>query len=145
MEGEVWEAVSSVLGHPARLRAGLEGMIESERRTLVSSPEKEISCWSERVKRAREMRSRYEDQQAEGLMTREELRAKLAELDAFVRTAEAEIEKRWRREEHIRALEKSGEELLEGYAELVPGKLREVYPEEKAPPPVAADRSRGTQ
>lgn len=64
-------------------------------------------------------------------MTHEELRAKLAELDYVVLTAEAEIEKLWQREERIQALEMNGEELLESYAELVPGELQQVSPEEK--------------
>ena len=146
LEGEMWEAVSSVLGHPARLRAGLEGMIESERRTLASSPEKEISRWSERVEKARAMRSSYQDQQAEGLMTREELRVKLAELDGVVRTAEAEIEKLWRRGGAHPGV---GEERRRATRRLHRTPARETAGDlpagEEPPLPVAADRGFGTQ
>src|SRR5215212_1297850 len=131
LEQEAWEAVSSTLRHPARLRAGLKKMIESERWTLATRPEKQIARWAEQIEKAQKMRSRYQDQQAEGLMTREELRAKLVDLDEGVRTAKAEIEKLWRQEEHIRALEKSTEELLECYTMLVPGELETLSPAER--------------
>lgn len=131
LEQEAWEAVSSALRHPARLRAGLKKMIESERWTLASRPEKQIARWSEQIEKAQKKRSRYQDQEAEGLMTREELRTKLVDLDEGVRTAKTEIEKLWRQEEHIRALEKNSEELLERYAKLVPGELEKLSPAEK--------------
>jgi len=45
-------------------------------------------------------------------MTREELRAKLAKLDENLNLAEAEMGKLRSHEERLRAMEKSGEELL---------------------------------
>jgi site-specific DNA recombinase len=131
LEQEAWKVVSSALRHPARLRAGLKKMIESERWTLATRPEKQIARWSEQIEKAQKKRSGYQDQQAEGLMTRDELRAKLVDLDEGVRIAKAEIEKLWRQEEHIRALEKSSEELLERYAKLVPGELEKLSPTER--------------
>jgi site-specific DNA recombinase len=131
LEREAWKAISSALRRPARLRAGLNKMIESERRNLATRPEKEIAHWSTQIEKAQIKRSRYQDQEAENLMTRDELRVKLAELDQGVRMAEAEIQKLWRREEDIRALESSGEELLERYAELVPKELEELSPMKK--------------
>jgi DNA invertase Pin-like site-specific DNA recombinase len=131
LEREAWKAISSALRRPARLRAGLNKMIESERRNLATRPEKEIAHWSTQIEKAQIKRSRYQDQEAENLMTRDELRVKLAELDQGVRMAEAEIQKLWRREEDIRALESSGEELLERYAELVPRELEELSPMKK--------------
>ncbi len=126
LEREVWESVSSALRCPARLRRGLKKMIESERELLATRPEEQIARWGEQVERAKAKRSRYQDQEAEGLMTREELRTKLAELDETMNLAEVEIEKLRYHEERLRAMEKGGEELLERYTKLVPKKLENV-------------------
>jgi hypothetical protein len=64
-------------------------------------------------------------------MTREELRAKLAGLEETIILAEAEIEKLRCHEERILSLEKSGEELLARYAELVPPEIESLSPEER--------------
>ncbi len=131
LEREVWKTISSVLLRPVLLRAGLEKMIESERELLAIEPVEQIAHWAEQVERSRVKRSRYQDQEAEGLMTRVELRAKLAELDETVTLAEAEIEKLRCHEERILALEKSGEELLERYVEIVPAELGSLSPGER--------------
>jgi site-specific DNA recombinase len=131
LEREVWATVSGELRRPDRLLAGLEKMIESERRTVNGGTEEEAARWSSQAEKARAKRSRYQEQEAEGLMTREELRARLTELDGVLRTAEAELENLRRREERIGALERSGEELLGTYAELVPEELEDVAPEER--------------
>ena len=96
-------------------------MIESEMELMATEPAEQIARWFEQVERARIKRSRYKDQEAEGLMTREELRVKLAELDENVSLAQAEIEKLRCHEERLRAIEKSGEELLE---RLLPARSR---------------------
>ena len=131
LEREAWEAVSSLLLRPELLRAGLKQMIESKRELLATKPEEQNACWGEQLERAKIKRSRYQDQEAEGLMTREELRAKLAEVDETVDLAEAEIEKLRHHEESIRAIERSGEELLERYAKLVPKELEILSPAER--------------
>ena len=64
-------------------------------------------------------------------MTREELRAKLAKLDETVNLAEAEVGKLRSHEERLRAMEKSGEELLERYSELVPAELENLSPADR--------------
>jgi site-specific DNA recombinase len=131
LEKDVWETVASVLIHPDLLRAGLQKMVESERKLLATEPAKQIARWAEQVERAKIKRSRYQDQEAEGLMTREELRAKLAMLDETVTLAEAEIEKLKRHDERILAIEKSGKELLERYAKLVPAEIEILSPAER--------------
>ena len=105
------------------MRAGLKKLVESERELTAGAPAEHIARWSDQIDKARIKRSRYQDQEAEGLMTREELRAKLAKLDETVKLAEAEMGKLRSHEERLRAMEKSGEELLERYSELVPAEL----------------------
>jgi hypothetical protein len=58
------------------------------------------------------MRSPYQDQQVERLMTRGSFGSGWqSSTDGVVRPAEAMIEKAWRQEEHIVVLGRSGEEL----------------------------------
>ena len=64
-------------------------------------------------------------------MTREELRVKLAELDESVTLAQAEIDKLRCHEERILVIEKSGEELLERYSELIPAEIESLSPAER--------------
>ena len=97
----------SLLLRPELLRAGLKQMIESKRELLATKPEEQIACWSEQLEKANIKRSRYQAQEAEGLMTRQELRAKLAELDETVDLAEAEIEKLRHHEKSIKAMARS--------------------------------------
>ncbi len=113
------------------MRAGLEKMVESERELTAGAPAEQIARWSDQIDRVRIKRSRYQDQEAEGLMTREELRVKLAKLDENVTLAQAEIDKLRCHEERILAIEKSGEELLERYSELIPAEIENLSPAER--------------
>src|SRR5215203_1085571 len=131
LEREAWETVSSILLRPDLLKAGLEKVMESEKQALATEPEEQIARWAEHVERAKIKRSRYQDQEAEGLLTREELRSKLVELDETKRLAEAELEKLRRHEERIRAMEEAGEDLIERYAKLIPEELKDLSPAER--------------
>ncbi len=80
---------------------------ESKRELLATKPEEQIACWGKQLEKANIKRSRYQAQETEGLMTRQELRAKLAELDETVALAEAEIEKLRHHEKSIKAMARS--------------------------------------
>ena len=131
LEREIWEAVSAALRRPERLRAGLEKLIESKRGQLVTKPDEQIARWAAEVQKARAKRARYQDQEAEGLMTREELRAKLVRLDETVKLAETEIETLMNHEEGLRKLQRDGEELMERYSRLVPQELEDLSSAER--------------
>jgi hypothetical protein len=131
LEREAWEVVSSALRHPDRLRAGLEKMIESRRESLATKPDEQIARWAAEAQKAKAKRARYQDQEAEGLMTREELRTKLTKLDETLGLAEAEIDKLKGHEEAFRELQRGGEELLERYARLVPEELEHLSAAER--------------
>jgi len=131
LEREAWERVSSALRHPDRLRTGLEKMIESRKESLMTMPDGQIARWAAEVQKAKAKRAPYQDQEAEDLMTREELRTKLTKLDETVGLAEAEIDKLKGHEKAIRELQKSGEELLEHYTKLVPEELEDLSAAER--------------
>jgi hypothetical protein len=80
IEGTVWRAVSDLMKEPEQLWADLQRMIERERRSMRSDPQKEAETWSEKLSETDRKRSSFQDMAAEGLITFEELRAKLVEL-----------------------------------------------------------------
>ncbi len=76
-------------------------------------------------------RSRFQDMAAEGLITLDELRAKLGELEDARRTAEAEAKTLRHRADRARDLELDKKTLLSTYAELVPEQLDALTSDER--------------
>jgi len=130
-EERVWEFVCGLLLDPERLRAGLEEMIEQERAGSRGDPQREIAFWLEKAAEAERKRSGFQDMAAEGLITLDELRTKLAGLEETRRAAETEIEHLRGRLERVEELERNRDTLLETYACLIPQKLQELDPEER--------------
>ena len=82
LEAQVWELISDALKDPEQLRADLETMIEHKRKARRGGdPEREARAWLEKLAEADRKRNAYQDQQAEGLLTLDELRAKLLALE----------------------------------------------------------------
>ena len=50
-EAAVWDLISRLLKHPERLRAGLDEMIEQERR-YAGDPDQEATSWLEKLPRS---------------------------------------------------------------------------------------------
>ncbi len=90
-ESAVWEFVSDLLRDPEEIRRGMEILIEQERASRTRDPEHEAEVWAQKIAECDQRRGAYQDQQAAGLMTLEELGCKLRELDNTRRTAEREL------------------------------------------------------
>jgi hypothetical protein len=131
VEGSVWRVVSELMGNPEQLRADLERMIEWERRSMRSDPQKEAEMWSEKLSEADRKRSGFQDMAAEGLITFEELRAKLAELGEIRETAERELTTLKHRQRHLEELEQDKDKVLETFARMAPEVLDALTPEER--------------
>jgi hypothetical protein len=131
MEARVWQFVAELLRDPERLRAGLEEMIEQERAGSRGDPQKEMACWLAQAAEAERKRSGYQDMAAEGLITLDELRNKLARLEETRKAAEAEMDSIQGRLERVEELERNRDTLLESYVSLIPQKLQELEPEER--------------
>jgi site-specific DNA recombinase len=131
VESRVWEFVAELLQDPERLRAGLEEMIEQERAGSRGDPEREITMWFEKAAEVDSKRSAYQEQQAEGLITLDELRVKLTGLEETRRAAETEIDTLRSRIERVEDLERNRDTLLGSYADLIPQKLQELGPEKR--------------
>jgi hypothetical protein len=131
METQVWEIVSGIFGDPERLRADLERMIELEREGLRGDPDLEAKAWLEKLAETDRKRSGFQDMAAEGVITFDELRAKLADLDETQAAARHELEVLERRREHLESLERDKEMLLDTYAALAPEALDSLTPEQR--------------
>jgi hypothetical protein len=89
----VWGLVSRPLSDADRLGAGLD-MIEEERAALHSNPDQEAEVWVEKLAEAKRKRSEFQDLAAEELITLNELRATLAELEETRAFARRKLEAR---------------------------------------------------
>jgi site-specific DNA recombinase len=131
IEVDVWRFVSRLLQDPEQLRADLEELIEQERLGLRADPEREAQTWLERLAELDHQRMRAQDLAIEGLLSHDELRSRLANLEDARATAERELAALSERREKIEKLERDREDLLEFYARMVPEALDALEPEER--------------
>jgi hypothetical protein len=129
-EHAVWSFVTDLLLNPEALREGLNEMIERERDGNHGNPEKEVALWLDRLSEVERKRASFQDMAAEGLITFDELRAKLAALEETRQTAQRELAALEARTERLRALERDRDALLQYYAEKMPEALDALEPEE---------------
>jgi site-specific DNA recombinase len=127
----VWGLVSGLLSDPDKLRADLERMIEQERNNLRSGPEEAAEIWAKRLKACAEQREKRLEQHAEGLITVDELREKLSEIEDTREVAQREIRQLKDVQAELASLEKDKEALLESYVSLAPEALDTLTPEER--------------
>lgn len=131
IEGTVWGVVSDLMKDPEQLRADLEEMIKRERKSMRGDPEKEAETWVRKLSEADRKRSGFQDLAAEGLITLDELRAKLAQLEETRKTAKRELEILKYRQRHLEELERDKDTVLETCARMAPEVLDALTPEER--------------
>jgi hypothetical protein len=117
LEGRVWDLVLSLLRDPERLRTALEKLIEEERRGHQGDPEREAKAWLKRIAEVDCTRGRFQDMAAEGLITFDELRDKLAGLENTRQAAQRELDALSERRVRLADLEGDRAELLAIYSE----------------------------
>jgi site-specific DNA recombinase len=125
-ETAVWGFVSELLKDPERLRAGLDEMIEQERAGAGPDPEQERQAWLGKLADADRRRGAYQDQQAAGLMTLDELRAKITALDEAREIARLELAALRTRQQRLEELEHDRDALMDRYAAMVPEALDQL-------------------
>jgi chromosome segregation ATPase len=123
--------VSDLLRDPEEIRRGMASLIEQERTSRTRDPEQEAEVWAQKIAECDQRRSAYQDQQAAGLMTIEELGAKLRELDNGRRAAERELAALKDHRRRVKDLEKDRDALLGSMARMVPEALDGLTGEEK--------------
>jgi site-specific DNA recombinase len=131
LEEQIWRFVHGLLTEPERLRAGLDAMIEEKRRALRGDPSEEANYWLDKVADIDRQRARAQDLAVKGLLSPDELRAKLAALEETRDAAKRELDALKGRKEEIEELERDRDALLEQYAEMVPEGLEAFGPEER--------------
>jgi hypothetical protein len=99
--------------------------------SLRGDPELEKKAWMDKLAEIDRMRSGYQEQAAKGLMTLDELAARLRELEGTRRTAERELAILRDRGESIERLEHDKDLLLDHYAGMAPEALDSLTPEER--------------
>lgn len=109
----MWDLVSGAMKDPEQLRTDLDTMIELQRSAgRRGDPEREAAAWLEKLTEACRKRGAYQDQQAEGLITMDELRSKLVGLEETRKTALRELEALRDYQDHIVQLEADRDALL---------------------------------
>jgi site-specific DNA recombinase len=131
VETAVWAFVSSLLKDPERVRAGMNRLIEQERNARRGDPERETEAWAQTIDECVRARAAYQDQQAAGLMTLEELGSKLEELGERRLHAERAIAALRESQERLEELEKDRDALIEAYSETVPEDLERLTGDER--------------
>jgi len=122
----VWGFVSRLLGDPGLLRRALEEMIALEREDTKGDPERETGAWAQKPAEADRKRSRYQEMAAEGLITLDELGAKLAGIREARETAQRELAASRGRKERPEGLEGDRNALLESLADKVTAGLEDL-------------------
>lgn len=74
----MWELVLSLLLDPERLRDALDRFLEEVRKAHLGDPEREARTWLKKIAEVDRTRGRFQDMAAEGLISFDELRTKLA-------------------------------------------------------------------
>jgi hypothetical protein len=123
VEPLIWDFVSDLLENPERIRASMEVLIEQEREAERGRPADEIAAWMKKMEESDRLRSAYQDQQALGFMTLEELGSKLQSLEETRKLAQANLAALEVRQERVKELEKDRDSLLESWVGLVPEAL----------------------
>jgi site-specific DNA recombinase len=131
LESAVWGLVRALLEDPARLKAGLEELIEQERAGMRGDPDREEATWLEKLSEAEQERRGYLRLAAKGHMTDDDLAEALAELEDTRGTAERELHSIRGRKAELEELERDRDVLLESYAGMVPEALDSFSPEER--------------
>ena len=130
-ERAVWSFVTDLLLNPDALREGLDEMMRRELATNHGNPEEEAAVWLDRLVEADRRRANFQDMAAAGLITFDELGAKLDGLEEARKTARRELAAIEGRKEFLRAIERDRAALLEGYAGLMPEALDDLDSEER--------------
>jgi len=131
VEPAVWAFVSDLLMDPERIRVGMETLIDQERASEPRDLDRKTKAWTKKVAECTHLRNTYQDQQAAGLMTLQELGAKLEELEEGRKEADRELAALKNHQQHVEELEKDRDALLQSMSQMVPDALDDLDGEEK--------------
>jgi DNA repair ATPase RecN len=122
--------VFGVLSDSDTIQRGLDSLIQRETEEERDDPEQVISTLEDRLSQNTHLRRAYQDQQAEGLMTLEELAARLEELEDTRKVLEAELASLERSQQKAQELEKDRDAVVASLAASIPDALDNLTGEE---------------
>jgi hypothetical protein len=131
VEPAVWHFVSELLTDPEKIKTGMERLIDDEVGIGRGDPEREAETWAEKLEECARLRRAYQQQQAAGLMTLEELGRMLKDLEETHKLAEAELAIAAVRRDRMETLERDRDELLGYMSAAVPEGLESLTGEER--------------
>jgi site-specific DNA recombinase len=133
LEREVMRHVDTLLESPEKIRVQLDASIAAESRR---NPDEDAVSWLRVIEDCDKKRGAFQEQQAAGLMTMDELGAKLAQLNERKTAAQRELERANEGQRRVEQLEATKRTLLRAYADgilydgligLTPEMRREIY------------------
>jgi hypothetical protein len=119
------------LENPEQLRDDLDRAIELERSGVHGDPGREMKLWTEKLSEVEHKRVRYQEIATHDLITFDELRSRLSELEETRRTAERELATLRNHQEHVWQMEQDRDALLESRMRIAPQALESLPPEER--------------
>ena len=131
VEPMIWEFISDLLKNPELIRAGMNALIERKRAAESREAGEEAAVWVKNLEECARLRSAYQDQQAAGFMTLEELGSKLKNLEQTRKLAQAELTVLEVQEERVEELKKDRDALLESWAGILSEALQDLRGEER--------------
>ncbi len=130
-EAEAWEKIRSYMMSPETLREDLERAMELRRKEMRGDPEREARAWLQKLSAADNLRDGYQEQAARGLMTLDELAARLKDLEEQRKRARRELDAAKNRASELEQLERDKEQLLEHYEAISSEALDNLSPEQR--------------
>jgi hypothetical protein len=131
IEVEVWESIRAILSDPERLREDLDRMIEIKRKTHRGDPRPEMDIWLEKLSEADHKRVKFQHAYAEDVITLDDLKARIVELEELREIAQRELEALRLHKEEIARLEEDRNAKLEYYAGASSEALDSLTPEQR--------------
>jgi site-specific DNA recombinase len=122
--------VFGVLSDPDTIQRGLDSLIQRETEEVRDDPEQVVTTLEERLSQNTHLRRAYQDQQAEGLMTLEELAAKLEELEDTRKVLEADLASLERSQQKAKELGNDRDAVVASLAATIPETLNNLTGEE---------------
>jgi DNA repair ATPase RecN len=122
--------VFGVLSDPDTIQRGLDSLIQRETEEVREDPEQVVETLAERQSQNTHLRRAYQDQQAAGLMTLEELAARLEELEVTRKVLEAELASLERSQQKAKELDNDRDAVVASLAASIPDALDNLTGEE---------------
>jgi site-specific DNA recombinase len=122
--------VFGVLSDPDTIQRGLDSLIQRETEEVRDDPEQVVTTLEDRLSQNSHLRRAYQDQQAAGLMTLEELAAKLDELEVTRKMLEADLTSLERSQQKAKELENDRDAVVASLAATIPEALENLTGDE---------------